>query len=235
MKLLKILLALCAFQVAQGMNLASQSSTSVSSSCVDAKAALPKFEHHPDFNTVANSLQGIALYQTVKHITVFDLERVKHMLPQDLLFSEGMTIFINAIKELEKFKVLSNFTLTEVAKSLVLVDALLDIPKEHQGSECLVSRFMRYAASTGNIVLLEHLLKRKATINFVDSKNRTLLHHAAYESQEQCMVYLIDHGINRDARDSNGKTAFNIFMTKELVSLQTPLNMLLAVALDALE
>eukprot|EP00262_Sarcandra_glabra_P001867 TRINITY_DN12029_c0_g1_i1.p1 TRINITY_DN12029_c0_g1~~TRINITY_DN12029_c0_g1_i1.p1 ORF type:complete len:786 (-),score=92.54 TRINITY_DN12029_c0_g1_i1:18-2375(-) len=62
------------------------------------------------------------------------------------------------------------------------------------------------AASNGNSVILEELLREGMDPNVQDSKRRTPLHIAASKGYEQCVLVLLKHACNINIRDVNGNT-----------------------------
>jgi ankyrin repeat protein len=68
---------------------------------------------------------------------------------------------------------------------------------------------LHYAASSGNIALVQQLLNRGADIKTEDPNGITALHIAAKEGNTAVMQLLLNHGADTEAKDDDKKTALH--------------------------
>ena len=77
---------------------------------------------------------------------------------------------------------------------------------------------LHIAASVGNIAMIHCLLEEGFDINELDTQGdlkqraskRTALHRAVEGGHADAVEYLLDHGVDPSARDSTGKTAYEV-------------------------
>lgn len=94
------------------------------------------------------------------------------------------------------------------------------MPKDQQTLKLLVNAGAKMIASAGDSVKdnspkvpddpLEALLSGGGEVNQVDNNQRTLLHTASHEGNEQLVERLIGKGADLEAVDKNGQTAINL-------------------------
>lgn len=64
----------------------------------------------------------------------------------------------------------------------------------------------------GNLARLDSLLSDTTSINILDGRGRSLLHHAVNCKQEEVFNFLIDRGINSKVQDKRGQTPLTLAM-----------------------
>ena len=79
-----------------------------------------------------------------------------------------------------------------------------------QGPQFANTPILPLMAATGNIQLLEDLIKRGATIDQTEEQGRTALHVAAARGDEATVRWAIGKGANVEAQDTEGNTALGL-------------------------
>jgi len=113
----------------------------------------------------------------------------------DIPHIEGWTPLYEAVKRNQ----------LEMVRLFVAHGGDVTVRQDHDGS------LFHEAAKNGSLPLLQYLVEvHPDGLNFVNEEKRTLLHEAASAGQTETARFLLEKGLDPNARDAEGSTAFDL-------------------------
>ena len=129
------------------------------------------------------------------------------------IFSPRLDKNGNSVRGVEFSKKLVEKFPFHIFKDIVSKKDMIRSPKTVQDPELLIQLYISLA-SKGDVEKMEEIIDR-VDINSADYDKRTALHLAAAEGHVDMVIFLLDKGIDKEAKDRWGSTAAHEVSTKE--------------------